>query len=80
LQTLLQRLEQNTVELAERPIAGLRDSLLAVYRINTLYYLGMLLATNDEHDKAAPFFEQVIQLDPASNFGKKAYLQLGASH
>jgi hypothetical protein len=38
------------------------------------------LAMNDEHHKAAHFFEQVVQLDPASNFGKKAYLQLGASH
>ena len=80
LQTLLQRLEQNTVELAEMPIASLRDSLLAIYRINTLYYLGALLAMNGEHDKAAHFLEQVIQLDPASNFGKNAYLQLGTSH
>jgi DNA-binding transcriptional MerR regulator len=80
LQALLQRLEQNTVELAEIPIAGLQDSLLAVYRINALYYLGALLAMNEEQDKAAHFFQQVIQLDPASNFGKNAYLQLGASH
>jgi len=80
LQALLQRLEQNTVELAELPVAGLQESLLTVYRIYALYYLGVLLAMNDDQDKAAHFFEQVIQLDPASNFGKNAYLQLGASH
>lgn len=80
LEALLQRLERNTVELAELPIASLRGSLLAVYRINTLYYLGMLFAMSGDHDKAAHLFEQVIQLDPASNFGKNACLQLGSSH
>lgn len=80
LQTLLQRLEKNTVELPRLPVAGLQESLLIVYRIYALYYLGVLLAMNDEHDEAAYFFEQVIQLDPASNFGENAYLQLGSSH
>jgi hypothetical protein len=32
-----------------------------------------------EHDQASSFFEELIQLDPASNFGQKAFLQLGAS-
>jgi DNA-binding transcriptional MerR regulator len=79
LQALLQRLEKNALELAELPVAGLQESLLTAYRICALYYLGVLLAMNDEHDKAAHFFEQVIQLDPASNFGKSAYLQLGST-
>jgi tetratricopeptide (TPR) repeat protein len=79
LQALLQRLEENAIELAELPVAKLQESLLTVYRICALYYLGVLLAMNDEQDKAAHFFEQVIQLDPASNFGKSAYLQLGST-
>lgn len=79
LQVLLLRLEQNTVELASMPVAGLRECLLTVYRINALYYLGVLLAMSGEDDQASSFFEELIQLDPASNFGQKAFLQLGAS-
>ncbi|MFT6276168.1 MAG: tetratricopeptide (TPR) repeat protein [Halioglobus sp.] len=77
LQVLLQRLEQNTVELSNVSVADLRESLLTVYRINALYYMGVLLSMAGEHDKARQFFEQLIQLDPASNFGQKAFLQLG---
>jgi DNA-binding transcriptional MerR regulator len=80
LQALLRRLEKNTVELAELPVPGLRENLLTVYRIYALYYLGVLLAMNDDHEKSNHFFEQVVQLDPASNFGKSAYLQLRQPH
>lgn len=80
LQTLLRGLEENTVELTDLLGAELRDGLLIIYRTCALYYLGVLLAMNAEHEKAAHFFEQVVQLDPASYFGENAYLQLGSSH
>jgi tetratricopeptide (TPR) repeat protein len=78
LQTLLQQLERNTAEFAEVSVPGLRDSLLTVYRINALYYMGVLLSMSGEQNKARQFFEQLIPLDPASNFGQNAFLQLGA--
>jgi DNA-binding transcriptional MerR regulator len=77
LQSLMERLEKGTVTLTALPIADLQSSLLIVYRICALYYLGVLSTMNEEHDQASHFFEQVIQLDPASNFGESAYLQLG---
>jgi hypothetical protein len=80
LQALLQRLERNAVEFPELPVADLQEGLLTVYRIYALYYLGVLLAMNDDHEKSNHFFEQVVQLDPASNFGKSAYLQLRQPH
>jgi hypothetical protein len=30
-----------------------------------------------EDAKARPYFEEVVQIDPASNFGEDAYLRLG---
>jgi tetratricopeptide (TPR) repeat protein len=77
LQVLLKQLEHGATELNELSIKDLRESLLVVQRIYTLYYLGILHGMNGDHAKARPFLEQVIQLDPASNFAEFAYQSLG---
>ncbi|GAB5453540.1 MAG: hypothetical protein Hals2KO_38680 [Halioglobus sp.] len=77
LQSLLEKMEQHTVKLPVVASEALSESLRRVYLIYTLYYLGMLHAMNGDSDAAATCFEQVIQIDPASNFGEKAYRQLG---
>jgi len=77
LESLLQKLVQRSVQLPLLANADLSASLRQVYLIYVLYYLGMLHAMNGDADDAAACFEKVIQIDPASNFGEKAYLQLG---
>jgi DNA-binding transcriptional MerR regulator len=77
LQSLLQKLQQDAVTLPELANAALAQSLRDVYLIYTLYYLGMLYVMDGEDLAAADCFEQVIQIDPASNFGERAYRQLG---
>ncbi|MFK7977234.1 MAG: MerR family transcriptional regulator [Halioglobus sp.] len=47
-----------------------------VFRIYGAYYLGQLYADADDHTRARHYFEEVIKLDPASNFGQLAYLKL----
>jgi DNA-binding transcriptional MerR regulator len=77
LVALLEQLETSAIELSGFNVEGLRDSVQTVYRIYALYYLGVLYAMDGDHARAGKCFEQVIQLDPASNFGKSAYLRLG---
>ena len=36
------------------------------------------MTMGNKSEQAIGFFEQVIQLDPASNFGNNAFLQLGS--
>ena len=77
LKTLLQRLDQNAVVFQKLPDAGLEETRCMVFRICALYYLGMLHDMAGEDAKARPYFEEVVQIDPASNFGEDAYLRLG---
>lgn len=61
---------------AELPVEGLAESVQQVYRIYVMYYLGVLHEMSGHGDTARDCFEQVIQIDPASSFGEKAFLQL----
>ena len=51
--------------------------LKTVYEIYISYYLGVLYQGEGEDVLARECFEEVIKLDPASNFGEAAYLRLG---
>lgn len=89
LQSLLQELQSNSKFLLPQSIAALRECFTVIIRIYALYYLGVLYdaeadtATGSETEIASnraaarACFEQVIQLDPASNFGEAAFLKLG---
>lgn len=79
LRTLLEQLKSDALEWTEVPIAGLREAMPVICRTYTLYYLGMLLDMDGNRTQARQCFEQVIQLDPASNFAQRAYLYLGSS-
>lgn len=77
LQTLLQRAEDNTLALPDFPIKGLRETIRVIYLIHTLYFLGELHDAGGDDTRARQCFAQVIQLDPSSNFGERAFLKLG---
>jgi hypothetical protein len=64
---------------AKIPRSREEEVLHGVYRFSALYYLGVLHTMDGDHPLAQACFERVIQIDPASNFGKKTYLQLGKS-
>ncbi len=73
LETMLETLETNTYEALGLPVEGTR----LVYQVYASFYLGQLHETLGDTGQAAKYFERVIQLDPASNFGEMAYLKLG---
>lgn len=75
LHSLLQRLDDNAQEVLGHALEDLR----IVYRIYAHYYLGLLHHAEGDQASAVRSFQQVLQLDPASNFGEDAYLRLGQS-
>lgn len=77
LESQLLRLDQADDDLPALRIKSLRQPLAAVYRIYAFYYLGQLLQAEGNLTQSRHCFEQVLQLDPASNFGEDAYMQLG---
>lgn len=76
LQKLLQQLESDATQLVPQALGGLRECFAVIIRIYTLHYLGILFDAQGDHAAASACFEQVIQLDPASNFGAAAFLKL----
>lgn len=71
------RLENTLAALTDTPGLQLPHEVLrAVYTVYTAYYLGQLYREEGKAAQAASCFETVIKLDPASNFGQMAYLQL----
>lgn len=72
LEDMLQSLENNSAEELSLPTEGTRR----VFQIYADFYLGQLYEAAGEADTARQHFENVIQLDPASNFGEMAYLKL----
>ena len=77
LQALLTKLDNGAPDLPVAEIARLRPILLTVYRIYTLYYLGSLHCAQGDKTAAMRCLEQVVQLDPGSNFGECAYREMG---
>ena len=75
LQDMLAALDAGELPLTEVNDQGLLDILERVYRISIVYYLGVLQQRSGAAAAANHCFEQVIQLDPTSNFGQSAYLQ-----
>ncbi|MDZ7784731.1 MAG: MerR family transcriptional regulator [Halioglobus sp.] len=75
LHSLLQRLDDN----AQQVLGQSLEDLQIVYRIYAHYYLGLLHDAEGDQASAVRCFQQVLQLDPASNFGENAYLRLGQS-
>ena len=79
LQALRLQLESGSLSLPSLPIEGLQECLLVIYRIYTLYYLGMLYHEDGDTVNATECLERVIQLDPSSNFAQKAFLKIGGN-
>ncbi len=77
LHTQLDLLEAGDMALPELPVDNLLESLECTYRIYLFYYLGRLHEIEGNSEEARDCFQQVVQLDPASNFGESAYLKLG---
>lgn len=73
LEATLDTLEANTYEQLGLPLEGTR----VAYQVYASFYLGQLRAAAGDTARARPCFERVIQLDPSSNFGEMAYLNLG---
>ncbi len=73
LKAMLHELESNRYDDLGLPLEGTR----VVYQMYANFYLGQLHEANGDHIKFRQYFEKVIQLDPSSNFGEKAYLKLG---
>lgn len=71
LKTLLDQLEH--CDDAALPLPALRP----VYQVYTHFYLAQLHDLLEEPTTARVHYESVIRLDPASNFGERAYLKLG---
>lgn len=72
LERMLERLQNHSYAELDLPIEGTR----VVYQVYANYYMGQLLETEGNSADARNCFEQVIQLDPSSNFGEMAYLKL----
>ncbi|MGB1140730.1 MAG: MerR family transcriptional regulator [Halioglobus sp.] len=78
LEDLEQRLENGSAALPKLDIPALEESLQQVYRIYVLYYLGVLHDMGGNRSEARRYLEQVVQIDPASNFGITAYRRLSS--
>lgn len=73
LESMLERLRDRSLEELGLPFEGTQ----VVYQVCASYHLGQLFETQGNVAGARSCFEQVIQLDPSSNFGEMAYLKLG---
>ncbi len=73
LETLLKNLEGSRIE----DLGMLLEGARVAYQMYASFYLGKLHEAAGDGIKARHYFEQVIQLDPSSNFGEMAYLKLG---
>lgn len=74
-----QQLEVMLDELAALPASDTVLPIVAtrqVFQIYGAYYLGQLYRGAGDTAQAKKYFEDVIKLDPASNLGQMAYLQL----
>jgi tetratricopeptide (TPR) repeat protein len=73
LEAMLVNLESHTYAELGLPIEGIR----IVYQVYASFYLGQLYEAIGKPVESRQYFAKVIQLDPSSNFGEKAYLKLG---
>jgi DNA-binding transcriptional MerR regulator len=73
VEILLGKLENDTLEELELPMEGTR----MVFQIYANFCLAQLCDARGEEERAAHYYERVIRIDPASNFGEAAYLKLG---
>lgn len=76
LEALLVRLDNEEPYQAAPNIEDLQKILSTIYRIYTLYYLGVLNRMAGRTEAATDYLEKVLKLDPASNFGENAYREL----
>ena len=71
LQDMLQQLE------ADSGALGLpSDSVRVVYQVYCHFYLARIYQALGDSPAASDHFQRVVMLDPASNFGEHAYLQM----
>lgn len=77
LERLQRQLDNDSADIAGLGIPGLEQSLEQVYRIYVAHYLGTLHDMAGDREAARAHFTQVVQIDPASNFGVAAYRRLG---
>jgi DNA-binding transcriptional MerR regulator len=76
LEDLLARIDNEELYPTVPNIEDLQKVLATVYRIYTLYYLGVLNRMAGRSEVAIGYLERALQLDPASNFGENAYREL----
>ncbi|MEZ5572664.1 MAG: MerR family transcriptional regulator [Halioglobus sp.] len=72
LEEMLESLASKSFRELGLPLEGVR----VVYQVYACFYLGQLQEVAGDAARARQYFEQVIQLDPSSNFGEMAYLKL----
>lgn len=73
------KVEEMLKDLLDTPAAELQlpiDAVRHVFHIYGAYYLGQLYTETGDTVRAQQHFETVIRIDPASNLGEKAYLQM----
>ena len=73
-------LETLLTELKEEGIQILGESLEAVAMVQEIYvhyYLAQLCEARGDTERARNHYDNVIRIDPSSNFGEAAYLKLG---
>ncbi len=72
LQDMLSELDRHTAADLGLP----NDAIRVVYQIYSHFYLARLYDALADAEQARGHYEQVVMLDPASNFGEYAYLRL----
>lgn len=73
----LEGMQARLVGQSHRQLGLPLEAVRIAYQVYASFYLAQLYETSGDAARARPYFEQVIQLDPASNFGEMAYLRLG---
>lgn len=73
LEALLPELQDAGITLLGEPF----EAAAMVQEIYTHYYLAQLFEARGDAERARTHYENVIRIDPSSNFGEAAYLKLG---
>ncbi len=73
LETLLAELQAEGLTILGEPL----EAVAMVQEIYTHYYLAQLYEARGDAERARGHYDNVIRIDPSSNFGEAAYLKLG---
>ncbi|NND66846.1 MAG: hypothetical protein HKN19_04585, partial [Halioglobus sp.] len=73
LESLLAELQNDGITIRGEPL----EAVAMVQEIYTHYYLAQLYEARGDAGRARQHYDNVIRIDPSSNFGEAAYLKLG---